>query len=126
MSQKISDPTEATSVTLSPLARVVRTVIQVVIAVGGSIPIILATTTLSGPDVAKVESIVATAVAVVSTIQNLLEHYGVIPVAGGKAPATPPAKSLTVNVAVDKTQVTKVVTDQLDAISADLKAQGAA
>lgn len=82
--QVVNSPVPVTTVSLTPLARVVRTVIQVALAVGASIPVILASTGLTGGQVAKVEAIVGTAVAVISTIQNLLESYGIIPVVGGK------------------------------------------
>ena len=48
MTQKVNTPTSVTSVTLTPLARVVRTVIQVVLAVGAAIPTILNTPLVSG------------------------------------------------------------------------------
>ena len=82
--QVVNAPVPVATVSLTPLARVVRTVIQVALSVGASIPIILNTTGLTGTQVTKVETIIATAVAVISTVQNLLESYGVIPVVGGK------------------------------------------
>ena len=83
--QKVNNKATVNAVVLSPLARTIRTIIQVVLAVGASIPIILNTTGLTGAQVTKVETIIATAVAVISVVQNTLEHYGVLPVAGGKS-----------------------------------------
>jgi hypothetical protein len=51
--------------------------------VGGSVPVILAATNLSGAQITKVEAIVAGLVATISAIQNSLENIGVIPVAAG-------------------------------------------
>ena len=81
--QLVNASVPVTTVSLTPLARVVRTVIQVVLAVGASIPLILSSTSLTGGQVAKVEAIVGTAVAVISALQNILESYGVLPVVGG-------------------------------------------
>ncbi len=83
MAQRVSTAQSVDAVSLTPLARVVRTVVQIVLAVGGSIPIILAATNLSGAQITKVEAIVAGLTATVSAVQNVLENLGAIPVAGG-------------------------------------------
>ena len=88
MAQYVSTPTAAPVVTVSPLARVIRTLLQVTISIGAAIPIILNSGVVTTP---KVVSILSAALVVVTTLQNVLEHAGIIPVIGGKVPPTPGA-----------------------------------
>ena len=87
MAQKVSNPTPvAAGVVVSPLARFVRGAVQVVLAVAAAIPTILNTPGVSGNAVvAKYVTIIAGYVLVVNGLINTLEHFGVIPVMGGKA-----------------------------------------
>jgi hypothetical protein len=96
MTQTVNVSVPAELVTLTPLARVVRTLLQVAVAVGAAIPIILNTGAITDT---KTIAILSAAVVVVTTLQNVLEHIGVLPVIGAtiaqKSPvvvtATPPA-----------------------------------
>ena len=83
MPQKVSTPVEAAVVTISPLARVVRTLLQVAVAVGAAIPVILNSGAITTP---KTVAALSTALVLVTTLQNFLEHTGILPVVGGKAP----------------------------------------
>jgi uncharacterized membrane protein len=85
---KISTSTEVSAVTLTPLARVVRTVLQTVLAFGASFPTLIALVHLTAAQTAEYSSIVAGLVLVASTVQNLLEHFNVIPTTGAKAAST--------------------------------------
>lgn len=78
-----SVPTGAVAV--SPVARVLRTVLQTVIAFGAAEPTLIGGFGLSGAQASKISAVVAGLVLVASTVQNLLEHFGVLPTAGGKA-----------------------------------------
>jgi hypothetical protein len=93
MTQKISNPIPTTAVVLSPLARAVRMIVQVVIALAAAIPTILNTPGVSGNAVlAKYAGIITGYLVLVTTVINTLEHFGVIPVLGGKsAPAQVPS-----------------------------------
>ena len=85
MTQKVNTPTSVTSVTLTPLARVVRTVIQVVLAVGAAIPTILNTPLVSGnAGLTKDVLILGGWITAITALQNVLEHAGILPVIGGK------------------------------------------
>jgi hypothetical protein len=72
MAQRVNSTSEVSAVSLTPLARVVRTVFQTLVAVAASIPVILAATPLTSAQITKVEVVVGGLVAVVSTIQNVL------------------------------------------------------
>jgi hypothetical protein len=85
MSQKINAVVEAvTGVTLTPLARVVRTIIQTVLAFAVAEPVLIKLVSVNAGTATKAASITAGLVFVVSTVQNVLEHFGVLPVTGGK------------------------------------------
>ena len=88
MPQKVNTPAIAAVITISPLARVVRTLLQVAIAVGAAIPIILNSGVVTTP---KIVVVLSSALVVVTTLQNVLEHAGILPVIGGKVPPTPGA-----------------------------------
>ena len=88
MPQKVNTPAIAAVITISPLARVVRTLLQVAIAVGAAIPIILNSGVVTTP---KIVAVLSSALVVVTTLQNVLEHAGILPVIGGKVPPTPGA-----------------------------------
>ena len=99
--QKVSIPAAVTTVSLTPLARVVRTVLQIVISVGAAIPIILNTPAVAGNAVlVKDLGIVGAIIAFVSVLQNTLENLGIIPVLGGT-----PAAALSTNVTTTPRQV---------------------
>lgn len=83
MPQKVSTPVEAEVVTISPLARVIRTLLQVTVAIGAAIPLILNSGAITTP---KTLAVLSTALVVVTTLQNFLEHIGILPVVGGKLP----------------------------------------
>lgn len=96
MAQKVNTPSPATAVILSPLARVTRTIVQIVLALAAAIPTILNTPGVSGNAVlAKYAGIIAGYLVIVTGLINTLEHFGVIPVVGGKpgypVPAPTPA-----------------------------------
>jgi len=86
MSQRVHITTTTTVVTVSPIARVLRTIIQTVIAFGAAEPTLIGGLGLTGTQASKVAAIVAGFVLTVTSAQNLLEHFGVLPVAGGKVP----------------------------------------
>ena len=89
MSQKINITTNVTSVSFTPVARIVRTVIQILVAIGLAIPIILNTPAIAGnAALAKELGVVGALIASVSAVWNSLENFGFIPAIGGK-PATP-------------------------------------
>lgn len=89
MNQKVNISTNVTSVSFTPLARLGRTVIQILIAVGLAIPIILNTPAVSGnATLAKTLGVVGALIASVSAVWNALESLGYIPSIGGK-PSTP-------------------------------------
>ncbi len=86
MAEKAVDEVVASGgITLSPVARVIRTVMQVVLAFAAVQPALIAGLGLSGSRASEISGIVAGVVLVVSTAQNLLEHFGVLPVVAGKA-----------------------------------------
>jgi len=88
MSQKVNVVASVGVVTLTPLARIMRTVMQVLVAVAAAVPILLNTPAVSGNAVlAKYVGVVGGLFVTVVTVMNLLENYGIIPVIGGK-PAT--------------------------------------
>ena len=92
MPQRVSSSVTVTAVVVSPLARFVRGFVQIVIALAAAIPTILNTPGVSGNAVvAKYVTIVAGYILVVNGLINTLEHFGVIPVLGGKAAPVPPA-----------------------------------
>lgn len=89
MAQKVNIVANVGSVALTPLARIVRTVFQIVVSIGLAIPIILNTPGVSGNAViVKDLTILGGLVATVTAIMNALEGSGLIPVIGGK-PAAP-------------------------------------
>jgi hypothetical protein len=79
--------TAAPATALSPIARVLRTVLQTVIAFGAAMPTLIGALGLTGTQAAKVSGIVAGLVLVASSVQNLLEHFNVIPTSGATAAA---------------------------------------
>ena len=83
--QKVSAATTTAKVALTPLARVVRTIIQTVIAFAGAEPVLINLAHINSATATEVAAATAGAVSVVSTVQNLLEHFGILPVVGGKA-----------------------------------------
>ena len=85
---KVNQSIATSTVTLSALARVLRTVLQTLVAFGGSWPLLVAALHLSSAQGAEASSVVAGIVFVASAIQNILEHFNVIPTIGGKAPTT--------------------------------------
>lgn len=85
---KVSTTTVVSTTTLTPLARVVRTILQTVLAFGASFPTLIALVHLTAAQTAEYSGIVAGLVLVASTVQNLLEHFNVIPTAGAKAPGS--------------------------------------
>ena len=72
---------------LSPIARVLRTVLQTILAYGLALPTLIGGVGLTGTTAAKVSAIVAGLVLVASAVQNLLEHFNVIPTTGATAAA---------------------------------------
>ena len=95
MTQVINVKVPVNAATLSPLARVMRTVLQVVIAVGAAIPTILALPGVAGSAVlVKDLGIAAGYLVIITAVMNALENAGVIPVLGAK-----PVVPLTVSVA---------------------------
>jgi len=94
MTQTVNIAIPSTSVVLSPLARFCRTVLHVAIAVGATIPTILALPQVAGSAVlVKDLGILGGYVLVVTAIINGLENTGVIPVLGAK-PSAPVAVSI--------------------------------
>ena len=91
MPQKVNTATPAPSVALSPLARVVRTIIQIVTAQAVSLPTLIAGFGLNAAETAKYDGIISGAVLVASTVQNLLEHFGILPVVGAGSTGASPA-----------------------------------
>ncbi len=83
--QRVSAVTSTTKVALTPLARVVRTAIQTVISFAAVEPTLINVVHVNTGTATEVASITAGAVFVVATAQNLLEHFGILPVVGGKA-----------------------------------------
>jgi len=85
MPQRVNTTATVTSVTLTPLARVVRTIVQIVLAVGVAIPTILNTPFISGnAGLTKDLLILGGWIAAFTALQNVLEHAGIIPVFGAK------------------------------------------
>jgi hypothetical protein len=87
MTQRVTTSTEAPVVTLSPLARVVRTVIQTVVSFAAVEPILIGLVHANAATATEAASITAGVVFIASTVQNVLEHFGVLPTVGGKAVA---------------------------------------
>lgn len=85
---KVNVPAVTPSVTLSPLARFVRTALQTIIAFGVSFPVLIGVFGFTATTTAKVTSVVAGIVVVASAIQNTLEHFNVLPTMGAKAPTS--------------------------------------
>lgn len=77
------------TITVSPLARVLRTLLQLAVSIGVAIPIILNSGVITST---KVVSILGSTLIVVTTLQNVLEHFGIMPVVGGKPVPLAPAK----------------------------------
>ncbi len=101
MTQKVNVSATASTVTLSPLARFMRTVFQVVLAVAAAIPVIMNTPAVSGNAVlAKYLGVVSGFFITIVAILNALENYGIIPVIGGQ-PAIPLVTSVTATEAGD-------------------------
>lgn len=87
--QRINVSANVLSVSFTPFARVMRTLIQILVSVSMAIPIILNTPGVSGNvSLIKDLGILGGLIAAVTAIWNALESYGFIPAAGGK-PATP-------------------------------------
>ena len=91
MTQRVAVKTTATAVAVSPLARWLRTIVAAVVGFGAAEPTLIGLVHLTGTKASEVSAIVAALVAVVSGAQNLAEKLGLVPVVGGKAPATPVA-----------------------------------
>jgi len=87
---KVSTSTVVAATTLTPLARVIRTILQTVLAFGASFPTLIVLVHLTAAQTAEYSSIVAGLVLVASTVQNLLEHFNVLPVTGAKAASNVP------------------------------------
>ena len=87
MTQTVNVPVPAELVTLTPLARVVRTVLQVCVAVAAAIPVILNTGVITDT---KTVAILTAAIVVVTSLENVLEHLGIMPVIGGTVAAKSP------------------------------------
>lgn len=87
MTERVVEKVSAASVALSPTMRIVRTVIQAILAFGAAEPTLIGGLGLTGVEATKVAAIVSALVLVASTIQNLLEHFGLISTVGGKAAA---------------------------------------
>ncbi len=86
MTERVNVPVATGTVSLSGLARGLRTALQVIIAVGAAIPTILLTPTVAGNAVlVKDLGIVSGFIAVVVILQNALEASGIIPTIGGSA-----------------------------------------
>ena len=85
---KVSVPVVTPTTTLSPLARVLRTVLQTIIAYGAALPVLIGPLGLTGTRAAEVSAIVAGVVLVASAVQNVLEHFNVLPTVGAKVPVT--------------------------------------
>ena len=62
--------------------------LQLVIAYGASFPTLIAGLGLTATSAAKVSAIITGIVFVASALQNVLEHFNVIPTIGGKLPVT--------------------------------------
>ena len=101
--QRINVTANVLTVSFSPVARVIRTIIQVLLSIGVAIPIILNTPAVAGnAALVKDLGIVGAIIASISGVWNMLENYGISPSAGGK-PATPIAADV---VASNTTQLT--------------------
>ncbi len=91
MAEKVNVQVVPTAVTVSALARFGRTVLQLVVSFGLTIPIILNTPGVSGNAVlVKDLGIAGTVIATVVAIQNGLEKKGIITTLGGKPAVTIP------------------------------------
>lgn len=85
MSQRVSIVLKTSVVTLTPIARILRTVIQTVLAFGAAEPTLIGLVHMTGAQASEVAGIVAGLVALAALVQNLLEQWGVLPTTGGKA-----------------------------------------
>lgn len=85
---KVSVRTSTPAVTISPLARIVRTFSSVIVALLGAIPTLSVFLHLSASRSAEFASIVGAVILIVAVILNTLEHLGVLSTAGGKVPAS--------------------------------------
>jgi uncharacterized membrane protein (Fun14 family) len=83
----------ASSTQLSPVVRVFRTVIQLVVAVAALVPtlvVVLHSLGVKSVNEAGLLALAATAMTAVTSIQNALEHAGIIPTLGAAAPVAAP------------------------------------
>ncbi len=88
---KVNVVTKADTVSLSAIARIARTVIQSVLAFGAAEPTLIGLVHLTGAQASEFSGIVAGLVFVVSAVQNVLEHFNLLPTVGGNAAAKPVA-----------------------------------
>lgn len=91
MTQIVASKSTTTQVAVSPLARFVRTAVQIVGAFAAAEPVLIAGLHFSGTRASEIAAIVGGLVGFVTGAQNLLEKLGWIPVVGGKAPTAPVA-----------------------------------
>ena len=88
-SPRVNAAIAAQAVSVSGLARFLRTAFQLVLALGAAIPTILLTPAVSGnAEVVKILGTVSGYIVIIVGIVNALEQGGIIPTFGGKA-ATP-------------------------------------
>ena len=104
MVTKITTTTTA-PVTVSSIARIVRTLVQSVIAFGAAEPVLIGLLHLNAMQSSKVAGVVSALVFVASALQNVLEHFGITPTVAGKlvppvAAPTPAPTGLTLRPAV--------------------------
>jgi hypothetical protein len=92
---KVTTTSKVTAVTLSPFARIARTVIQSVVAFAAAEPTLVGLVHLNAAQASEFAGITSGLVFVVSAVQNLLEHFNLIPTVGGND-----AKAATVTVPV--------------------------
>lgn len=92
MTQRVVTKTPTSAVSVNPLGRWVRTIVQAVIAFGAAEPTLIAGLHFTGVRASEIAAIVAALVALASGAQNLAEKLGWLPVAGGKSAAAPATK----------------------------------
>lgn len=74
----MNQPAPGTVVTsvVTPAARVIRTLLQLAVGLAATVPLAVVAFDLSAEDAAKVGAVMAFAVAVLSVVQNVVEHLG--------------------------------------------------
>lgn len=70
------DPGTVITSVVTPLARVVRTILQLAVGLAGTVPLAAIAFDLSAEDAIKVGAVMTFVVAVLSVVQNTIEHLG--------------------------------------------------